>query len=163
MFARRARVRPGIAPGRWPSLGARPRDQKASPLHVQGHLRHHLARERPLGAADADAAALDLHLDGGGEGYGLPTDSRHGSPDVAEDFAADALLAGVLAGHDALRRREDGNAEAAQDARYLPLLHVDAQPRLAHAADAGEDGLLAARVAQVELEHRGGPPRPPPV
>src|ERR1700754_4610044 len=39
------------------------------------------------------------------------------SPDVGEDFPAHAALAGLLVGHQAGRRRDDRDAETAQDLR----------------------------------------------
>src|SRR5881275_2043878 len=50
---------------------------------------------------------------------------RFSLPDLAEDFAAHAALDGFVPGQDALRRRDDGQSEAAEDARDLLLVAVD--------------------------------------
>src|SRR5881398_1405368 len=55
------------------------------------------------------------------------------SPDLRDDLAADALLARLVAGHDAVGRRDDGGAHAALD--------------LAHALRAGVAALAGARDA----------------
>src|SRR5712692_7989365 len=46
-------------------------------------------------------------------------------PDLAEDFAAHAALDGVMAGQHALGGRNDGQTEAAEDARDLLLVAID--------------------------------------
>src|SRR5581483_12427386 len=58
-------------------------------------------------------------------------------PDVAENFAADAVLARLAVGHDALRRGENGDTQAAQHAREFVFAAVDAQARLADALEIG--------------------------
>src|SRR5512132_3382240 len=50
-------------------------------------------------------------------------------PDLAEDFAAHAALHGIVAGEHALGRRHDRQTEAAEDARDLGLVAVDAAAR----------------------------------
>src|SRR5690606_9512573 len=62
--------------------------------------------------------------------------------------------AGLLPRHDATRRRDDGDAEPAVDARDLPPLYVHAEARLAHPLQTVEHGLLAAAVAQLHLQVR---------
>src|SRR6058998_2121640 len=47
---------------------------------------------------------------------------RFSLPDLAEDFTADAALDGFVAGEHALRRGNDGQSEAAEDARDLLLV-----------------------------------------
>src|SRR4051812_47707057 len=68
-----------------------------------------------------------------GTGMGLRPMRLMRSPHVRHDLAADARLAGLVAGHDAARRRHDGGAEAALDLRDLGGGHVEA---LARARDA---------------------------
>src|SRR5215831_9893179 len=75
-------------------------------------------------------------------------------PDVAEHFAADARLDGVLAGHHALRRGEDARAEAAHDLRHIVAAEVHAPAGPAHALEAGDDGLTVRAVLELEAQHR---------
>src|SRR5438046_8436063 len=50
-------------------------------------------------------------------------------PDVRQDFAAEGLLLGLAAGHEPRRRRDDRDAQTAEDPWHLGLSGVDAQPR----------------------------------
>src|SRR5881398_708995 len=60
-------------------------------------------------------------------------------PDVAEDFAADALGLGGAARDDAAGGGHDRDAHAAEDALAAILAGVDPPARLGHALEAGED------------------------
>src|SRR3990172_783477 len=71
-------------------------------------------------------------------------------PDIAEHFATHLLAPGLLPGHDALRRREDGDAQPAVHAGDLPLLDVDAQAGLAHALEPVQQRLPALGVVEVD-------------
>src|SRR5256714_2521694 len=71
-----------------------------------------------------------------------------GSPNVTHDLATEARLGCFLTGHDAMRRRENDDSEAAQDTRDLGLAGVHAQPGLADAAQPGEG--LAPRALRLE-------------
>src|SRR5687768_11533281 len=73
-------------------------------------------------------------------------------PDVRQDLATEALLLRVAAGHEARRRGDDRDAEAAEHARHLGLARVDAEPGLRDPADAGHRGHLAADVLQLHRE-----------
>src|SRR4051812_8800666 len=66
----------------------------------------------------------------------------------AQDFAADALLARLHVGHDALGRGNDGDAETAENFRDRILATVLAQARARHALQ-----LLDHRLAFVILQH----------
>src|SRR6185437_3315655 len=79
---------------------------------------------------------------------GFTTDARHGSPDLAQDLAADAALARFAVGHDPLRRGQDGDAEAVADLRDLAGGDVGALAGTRHAAQAGDRGAGATVVAQ---------------
>src|SRR5260370_14601021 len=68
-----------------------------------------------------------------------------GSPNVTHDLAAQARLGCFLTGHDAMRRRENDDTQAAQDTRDLGLAGVHAQPGLADPAQPGE-GLAPRRL-----------------
>src|SRR5579863_3140218 len=69
-------------------------------------------------------------------------------PNVGQDFAADAGLFGALARHDALRRRNDDEPEAAEHARNLRLARVYAQARPRNAAQPGNDLLFFRSVLE---------------
>src|SRR5579859_369040 len=71
-------------------------------------------------------------------------------PDVGEHFAADALAGRLTVGEQAVRGRDDGDAEAAEDARQAGGLRVHAKTRLADPLDPG-DGALAVR-AELQLD-----------
>src|SRR3546814_5395241 len=74
----------------------------------------------------------------------------------AEDFAADILGARLGIGHDAARRRQDGDAEPVVDARQILDLGIDAA---AGGRDAGDllDHRLALGILQLDrqLGHAG--------
>ena len=81
------------------------------------------ARQLALRTLDAHDAVGDVDFDRVGQRDGHLADSGHGAggasvlPDVGQDFAADVQATRPGATHDALRRRQDGGAEAAEDAR----------------------------------------------
>src|SRR4051812_39651701 len=71
--------------------------------------------EVAAGAGHAHDLGLDRDGDAGGDGDGPLTDSLHRDrPDLRADLAADALPAGVVAGHHATRGRDDRGAHAAE-------------------------------------------------
>src|SRR5262249_48608905 len=74
-----------------------------------------------------------------------------GSEHRAEQFAADICVAGVVVGHDALRRRQDGDAEAVVDARQVADRHVDAAAGLRYPVDFA-DHRLAVEILQLDLK-----------
>src|SRR5262245_61531493 len=76
------------------------------------------------------------------------------SPDVAENFAAQTLLAGDLVGHDALRGRDDGHAETPGHRRDGVGLRVDAAARPRDPLEPGHDGLALVVVLQTDAENR---------
>src|SRR5512143_1315507 len=63
-------------------------------------------------------------------------DTSYLLPDLAQDLAAHAQLAGTCAGHDAFGSGQDGHAQAGQDPGDVGLLGVDAAAGGAHALDA---------------------------
>src|SRR6478672_1256922 len=69
----------------------------------------------------------------------------------AQDLAADALLARLRVGHDALRGGNDGDAEATQDLGQRVLAAVLAQAGARHAVQALDDR-LALEILQHDLE-----------
>src|SRR5439155_20862644 len=92
----------------------------------------------------------DLHALGNLDWF--TSDARHDSPDLAEDLTADALVARLAVGHHALRRGDDGDAEAVADLGHLLGRHVVALAGTRHPAHAGDRTAVAAVVAQLELE-----------
>src|SRR5688572_136500 len=76
-------------------------------------------------------------------------------PDEREDFAAQLRLTRLLAGHDALARADDDDAQAAQHARDLGLACIDAQARLADPLEAGDDRDLPVDVLEGQAQDRG--------
>src|SRR6478752_10185259 len=72
-------------------------------------------------------------------------------PDVADDFAADALGLGGATRDDAARGGHDRDAHAAEHALAAVLAGVDPPAGLGHALEVGEDALAAAAV--LELDH----------
>src|SRR5690606_9017165 len=72
-------------------------------------------------------------------------------PDVGEDFPAHTTLAGLLVGHEAVRRRDDRDAQPTEDSRQVVLLGVNPQTGLGHPAQARERTLTAR--PELELHH----------
>src|SRR4029079_2565594 len=87
---------------------------------------------------------------GSGIGFFPIRDMGLSLPNLAEDLAADAALGGLGAGQDALRRRDDGQPEPAQDAGDLLLVAVDAAAGARDALDAVDDRLSVGRVFEVD-------------
>src|SRR5207248_11156892 len=83
-------------------------------------------------------------------------DMGFSSPDLAKHFAADAALDGFLSGQHALGGRDDGQPEAAEHARDLLLVAVDAAARARDALDAVDDRLAAGRVFQIDPQRSLG-------
>src|SRR6478736_8066530 len=71
-----------------------------------------------------------------------------GLPDVGEDFPTHALLVGLAVGQQALARRDDRDAQAAEHLRETRVLGVDPQARLADPADARNGALPVAAVLE---------------
>src|SRR5919112_4378756 len=71
-----------------------------------------------------------------------------GSPDVGQHFAAHALLVRLSVGEEPLARRDDRDAEAAEDLGEAVVLGVDPEAGLADAADAGDRALAVRAVLQ---------------
>src|ERR1700749_1540451 len=97
-----------------------------------------MATSTPLGTVMGSRPIRDIVL--------LPS-----LPDVGEDFSAHATLLGLLGGHQAARRRDDRDAESAEDPGQVVLLRVYAQTGLGDPLDA-RDGALT-RVAVLQHDH----------
>src|SRR5213592_3878427 len=74
------------------------------------------------------------------------------SPHVTEDLAADAALARLAVGHEALAGGQDGDAEAAEHAGEPVGLDVHAQTRLRHPAQSRDARHALRRVLHRHLE-----------
>src|SRR5512137_2514957 len=77
------------------------------------------------------------------------TRNSSGLPDVAQHFAAHAQALGLLAGDNALRRRQDRDTHARQYARHIHLGGVHPATGLADALDAGDGRHAMAPIAHV--------------
>src|SRR6185312_9733979 len=72
---------------------------------------------------------------------------------LAENFAADVLLARLMVGHHALRRRQDGDAEAVGALRNRPHRHINAATGFRNAGDL-TDYRLALEILQLDFDFR---------
>src|SRR4051812_37345249 len=90
-----------------------------------------------------------------GTGMGLRPMRLMRSPDVGDDLAADARLAGLVAGHHAARGGHDGGAHAALDLRDLAGGHVVALARARDALEPGDRALAALGVLQLDADELG--------
>src|SRR3954447_21382455 len=81
------------------------------------------------------------------------------SPDVRDDFAADARSASLVAGHHAPRGGQDRGAHSAQHLRYLRVVHVGAATGLRDALHPGDDGRAVLGVLQLDAQHVADPGR----
>src|SRR4051794_32669489 len=88
---------------------------------------------------------------GSGMGF-LPIRDIGVLPDVRHDLAADARVAGLVAGHDASRRGDDGGAHAAEHLRDLARAGVCAAPGARDALEAGDRRAAVARVLQAHAD-----------
>src|SRR5262245_43855445 len=84
-----------------------------------------------------------------GTGIGALPTRLMTSPHVTEDLAADAGLSRVAIGQQPAAGGQDSDTEPAENTRDLVGLRVDAQTRLAHAAEAGDRALPLGRVLHV--------------
>src|SRR5918994_7300574 len=94
--------------------------------------------------------------EGTGMGSRPMRDMVYRLPDEREDFAAQLRLTRLLAGHDALARADDDDAQAAQHPRDVRLARVDAQPGLADPLEAGDDRDLPVDVLEGDAQERRG-------
>src|SRR3954469_25611741 len=74
------------------------------------------------------------------------------SPHVGDDFAADALALGLVAGHDAARGRHDRGAHAAEDLGDLARVHVGAAAGRRHALEARDHRRAVLGVLQAHAQ-----------
>src|SRR5215207_202625 len=93
--------------------------------------------------------------DGTGMGRRPIRDMVDRLPDEREDFAAQLRLTRLLAGHDALARADDDDAQAGEHSRDVRLARVHTQAGLADALEAGHDGDLPVDVLEGQAQDRG--------
>src|SRR5688500_8706405 len=91
-----------------------------------------------------------------GTGMGLRPMRLIALPDLRHDLAADLVLAGLVARHDAARRGDDRRAEAALDLRDLGARDVPALAGARHAAQAGDRRPALGRVLELDLDELAG-------
>src|SRR3990172_412307 len=138
--------------GAVPGVVARPLHRQHAVAQLELHRGVEVAVELALGALDGDPRAFDLDLNPAGNRDRYLAYARHlrSSPDIADDFPAQPPPPRLAAGKQPLRRGHDGDTQPAVDARDFALLHVDPQPRLAHALEPGDRRLTPVRVGQVD-------------
>src|SRR6476619_776583 len=130
-----------------PAVG-RPGDGHVAVVLGHRDLRVDALRQLALRALDGHAAPADRHLDAGGDGNGFLTDAAHGSPDVAQHLAADALFLGLAAGDDAARGGQNRDAHPAQHLVRAVLARVHAPAGLGDALHAADHALTAGAVLE---------------
>src|SRR5688572_15792110 len=117
MFATSERVRPCSARCSPRSVGRETRRfPSCSSTPMSRFLRSDSA---PRGPVTWTTSGSTFTVTPVGTGIGLRPIRLIGLPDLRHDFAADLLLAGLVARHDAARGGHDGRAEAALDLRDL--------------------------------------------
>src|SRR6476619_5091536 len=123
MFATSERVSPCRARCSARSVG---RLTSSSPFSWTTSIARFLRSSRlPRGplTRTTSGSTVTVTLAGPGMGF-LPMRDMGALPDLGHDLAADARCAGLVAGHDAVRGRQDGGAQAAEDLRDLLRVHV---------------------------------------
>src|SRR5829696_4899563 len=107
----------------------------------------------PRGPATRTTSGSIVTVTPVGLGMGfLPMRLMMGLPDLGHDLAADARLARVVAGHDALRRRQDRRAHAAQDLRDVLGVDVRPAPRAGDPLEAGDHGRAVLSVLEADVD-----------
>src|SRR5205823_5397308 len=87
----------------------------------------------------------------------LPIRLMSSSPHVTEDLAANLALAGLAVGHQALARRQHGDAKTTEDTGQLVGLDVDPETWLRDPAQPRDGADAVGRVLHADLEHAAGP------
>src|SRR3954451_1863567 len=141
MLATSDRVRPCRARCSPRSVGRETRSWPSSCLTVMSRCTRSLSAPRgPLTWTISGSMATVTEA---GTGMGLRPMRLMRSPHVGDDLAADARLTGLVTGHHAVGRGDDGGAHAALDLGDLRRAHVGALAGARHAPQAA-DGALAA-------------------
>src|SRR4051794_23486624 len=141
-------------------LGAvgRARDDELAVVLRDVDVARHALGELAARAADPHELWLDRDQHAVGDRDGLSADSGHARlPDVGDDLAADARVAGLVAGHDAVGGGHDCRPHAAEDLRDLRVVHVAALARARYALQAGDGGAaIALRVLERDADQVAG-------
>src|SRR4051812_42606447 len=101
-------------------------------------------------------STVTVTVEGTGMGF-LPIRDMTRLPDLGDDLAADARSASLVAGHDAVRRGQDGGAHAAQDLRDVLRIHVAPLAGARHPAQTGDhrSPVLSVLELHEDLVRRG--------
>src|SRR3954451_18007829 len=141
MFATRERVSPCRARCSPRSVGRVTTSRPSSCETVMSRCTRSLSAPRgPLTWTTSGSMATVTEA---GTGMGLRPMRLMRSPDVGDDLAADARLAGLVAGHHAVGGGHDGGAHAALHLRELGGGHVVALARARDAPQAADRSLPA--------------------
>src|SRR6476660_5180606 len=95
----------------------------------------------------------DVDFDTGRQRNGLLTNSRHETsflPDPTQEFAADALLTSIAAGHHTTRSREDIHTKTAENTRDVAAADVDATAGTRYSLDIRNCGFVGRRVFEIK-------------
>src|SRR4051812_25112263 len=152
MLATSDRVRPCRA--RWSARSVGRRTSSSSPSWTTSMSRDLRSNRSPRGPATRTTSGSTVMVTPEGTGMGfLPIRDMVGLPDDGQDLAADALLAGFVAGPDALGRGDDRGAHAAKHLRDVLGVDVAAAAGARDALEPADDG--HARVGVLELDDEG--------
>src|SRR3990172_7975986 len=150
--------------GTRPGLIRRPFDPNRLPGDGDLHVGMKAAGQLALGSTHLHVAPVDFHLHAVGQFDRHSTDARHlslPSPNLTQDFAADAELAGARAAHHAFGSREDRHADSRAHPRDLAFAGVDASAGSADTlqpADPRPAPPPLSNVLEMEPQHRLGLP-----
>src|SRR5262249_25376136 len=144
-----------------PQLALRPRDRHAAGVDRDEHAgrdfnwlfpdpAHSSARPVVAGKEPRFFVCVDLMC----FPLAILRQAKRQLPDVADDFAADALCLGGAARDDAAGRGHDRDPHAAEDPLAPVLAGIDAAARLRDTAETAQDALAAAAVFQLDDERR---------
>src|SRR3954451_2384958 len=149
MLATSDRVRPCRARCSPRSVGRETRSWPSSCLTVMSRCTRSLSAPRgPLTWTTSGSMATVTEA---GTGMGLRPMRLMRSPDVGDDLAADARLAGLVAGHHAVGGGHDRGPHAAEDLGDLRVADVRALAGARHALQAG-DGRAAVGLGVLERD-----------
>src|SRR4051812_23379401 len=95
----------------------------------------------------------DVDFYTGRQRNGLLTNSRHGEsllPNLTEQLAAHAFLAGIATRHYTTRRGQNVHTQTAENARDIGASDVHSAAGTRHALDGGDGRLIAGCVLEIE-------------
>src|ERR1700730_5050094 len=82
----------------------------------------------------------------------MATSERPDLPDLAQDFAADTLLARLPSGHYPAGCGQNINAQPTQDARDLTAPHINPATRPGDTLDVGDRGFVVVAIFQIDAQ-----------